>query len=480
MNKFLVSTISLFLLTGFSAQAKNVDSVWRALVKSKGTTASYPRVIKTLIDNDLYFTSIPYLKEYIFTQKGKRVRKIDLMIDEVISQVGVKQFEVLPTRALSRSHAPIVKYILAKKHFRFKRYKKALASLNGTIPTNHPTKPFALFLEGSIHSIRGKNSSAVEAFKECVDISNKGLSRAKSPNRKRQLAINRDYCTVGIARSQFASKKHEDAYSSYLDLPKESYVWPEILFEEAWNSFYLKDYNRTLGKLVTYKAPLLSFVFNPEVEVLQALTYLELCLWGDAKAAVNDFYDKYEKLDEGLLKLLEKHGKDYKYYYLLAKSWSQGRVRGNKLVNKLLHYITRDASYIELFDSFQKGRNELERIKGLRNNRLKRVLMANVKESLLLQRNLIGAYVRKQLWIFKDQMTKSFEGMSYIKLEILALKKQRLYDPESNVSRNRGDIVNLKRTEKQYFWSFNGEFWADELGDYVFSLKSECGRNESF
>ena len=25
-----------------------------------------------------------------------------------------------------------------------------------------------------------------------------------------------------------------------------------------------------------------------------------------------------------------------------------------------------------------------------------------------------------------------------------------------------------------YLWTFNGEFWADELGDYVFSLKSEC------
>ena len=32
----------------------------------------------------------------------------------------------------------------------------------------------------------------------------------------------------------------------------------------------------------------------------------------------------------------------------------------------------------------------------------------------------------------------------------------------------------VERNEKQYFWDFNGEFWADELGDYVFALKSEC------
>jgi hypothetical protein len=40
--------------------------------------------------------------------------------------------------------------------------------------------------------------------------------------------------------------------------------------------------------------------------------------------------------------------------------------------------------------------------------------------------------------------------------------------------RARGDVAYLRRTDKQYFWTFNGEFWADELGDYVFSLKSEC------
>ena len=37
-----------------------------------------------------------------------------------------------------------------------------------------------------------------------------------------------------------------------------------------------------------------------------------------------------------------------------------------------------------------------------------------------------------------------------------------------------GDIKNLKRDSGQYLWNFNGEFWADELGDYVFSLKSSC------
>jgi hypothetical protein len=66
--------------------------------------------------------------------------------------------------------------------------------------------------------------------------------------------------------------------------------------------------------------------------------------------------------------------------------------------------------------------------------------------------------------------------MSYIKLEVLSKRKTELYDDVSfrSSDRKRGDVTHLKRTDKQYFWTFNGEFWADELGDYVFSLKSEC------
>ena len=67
--------------------------------------------------------------------------------------------------------------------------------------------------------------------------------------------------------------------------------------------------------------------------------------------------------------------------------------------------------------------------------------------------------------------------MSYIKLEVLARRKESLYSPDTSMNRGRGDIRNLTRTDKQYFWNFNGEFWADELGDYVFSLKSECSGN---
>ena len=73
------------------------------------------------------------------------------------------------------------------------------------------------------------------------------------------------------------------------------------------------------------------------------------------------------------------------------------------------------------------------------------------------------------------ELYSAFQGMSFIKLEILALKKERLYKTDSPYKgKKRGDVKYIDRNDKQYFWNFNGEFWADELGDYVFALRSEC------
>ncbi|ATH06621.1 hypothetical protein BIY24_01320 [Halobacteriovorax marinus] len=473
---FMKKKIALALTFLSLSTMANTDVAWKYLVQSKGSVRYYPSVIQNLVKEKLYFASIPYIKELLARGKSFNNKELDTLIDEVVTNVGVKQFEVLPVSFLEKSKAPTLRYILAKKYFRAGKYDQALKELNGTIPARHSSKPFALFLEGSIFSVTKKYSSAIKTYDECISKS-ESISNQGNENRKRQLNINRDYCIVGKARANFSQGKYEQANLDYLDLTKSSHIWPEILFEEAWNSFYMRDYNRTLGKLVTYNSPFLSFIFNPEIDVLRSLTYMELCLWQDTLKVVDDFYRKNEKNHKDIESFLRKHGKDYKYFYLLAKSKMSGKESGNELLNKMLHSITRDPTFREMFDFFHTGRDEFEVINKLPKSQMKNILKLNLKEALVLQRNLVGAYVRKRLHLGWHQVRKTFLDMSYIKLEVLSRRKESLYSPDVSMNRGRGDIRNLKRTDKQYFWNFNGEFWADELGDYVFSLKSECSGN---
>ncbi len=466
--------IALFISILFNKSTfASLDDAWR--IYSQGDKNKYPQLISELVEDKMYFSSVPFVKEYLVATSRANDKTFDDILDKLIYEVGIKQFEVMPTNILEKSNAPTIRYILAKKNFRIGKYDAALKYLNRNVEDWHPVKPFYLMLEASIFSIQKKEVDAINSFKECIKISEENLSNEKNPSRIRQLKINRDYCVVGIARTQFANAKYEDAYLSYLDLSKNSFVWPEILFEEAWNSFYLKDYNRTLGKLVSYRAPVFNYIFNPEIEVLKGLTYMELCLWGDSTKAVEEFYLKNEKDYEVFKKFVAGLGKDYKQYYLIVKENAENPVSSSHLVNKALTSISRDPAYIELFEAFLGGKEEIERMKQMRNANLKAVLNENLKETLTLQRNIIGSYIRGQMQLFSAQMIRAFEDMSYIKLEVLSKRKNEIYGQlEVNENGKRGSLANLKRSDKQYFWTFNGEFWADELGDYVFSLKSEC------
>lgn len=447
-------------------------------IYQNGDKNRYPQLVSALIEEKMYFSSIPFLKEYLATTNRVNDAAVDKVIDELIREIGVSQFEILPLDILEKSKAPAIRYILARKYFRQEKYDQALKYLDRSIEFWNPIKPFALLLEGSIYAVSKREEKSLSIFKDCIDNSNDHIKKEKDKDRLRQLKINRDYCVVGISRAQFSKKKHEAAYSSYLDLDKSSYIWPEILFEEAWNSFYLKDYNRTLGKLVTYKAPVFTYIFNPEIEVLKALSFMELCLWEDSKKVVEQFYSKYEKDFETYKKYINSMGKDYKQFYLLAKESSDGTQRSNAILNTTLAGVARDPAYLELYNSFNAGRDEIAKMKLIRSENFRSALNENLKESLGTQRNLIGNYVRGQLQLNAAQIAQSFEDMSYIKLEVLSKRKTELYDNAPFISeggsRTRGNFSYLRKTDKQYFWTFNGEFWADELGDYVFSLKSEC------
>ncbi len=440
-------------------------------VNAQGNGSISQKSIHELVDSGIYFGTIPFIKETLYSSGNGVDAALNEIIDDIVAHVGLRQFEALSIDVLERSRASTLRYVLAKKYFNKGDYNSALNTLEGLERHGKTLAPFISHLKASALAILKKSDEASRNYDECVGQAAKAISSGgHTALRKRQLITLRDSCLVGIGRMYFASAKFEKSILSYLDLPKKSPIWPEILFEEAWASFYTRDFNRTLGKLVTYKAPVLEYIFNPEIEVLSALTYLEMCLFGDAKKSADNFYAKYQRGYLGLLNLIKSMKSDYRSYYSLLKQ--RDKVSFDPLVIKLLKDIWRDPATQELFQQIEAGKQEVAPIKAIGNGKLKLVVARNLKDSLILHRDIIGRYVKKRLIYHARLLDKSFEDMSYIKLEILSNMKGQILG--INGERARGDIKFLERNEKQYFWTFNGEFWADELGDYVFSLKSEC------
>lgn len=465
-----ICLLSLFVIPTAFASYEGAD---RHFGKGSIGLSGYRRTIVEMVDGGYYYSVLPWMKDYIVKNNKTLDSEMEGALDTMLYHTGVKPFESLPEEILRRSRSGNIRYILAKRMFKKGRTQEALNELN-SINADHSAYPFVTNLKGTIYASLNNQKEAESQFKDCIAASDRRMGKVDSRIQKDQLATNRDICVAGIARAQFATGDYKKSELSYLDIAKESFVWPQILFEEAWTSYYIKNYNRTLGKLISYKAPVFDFVFKPEVEVLKALTYMKMCLYDDAKQTTDNFYNDLLNPSRDLRTFLVSRGKDYRYYYNLMADHEQNKPAPQPLIDNILKSIRKDGAYIEMKGALTSAIAEYNRLTKQRKSSMQANLVKNVRTVVDEYRTTLGAYVRAGLVSKYSELYSAFQDMSYIKLEVLAQRKERLYNTEDTGNKKRGDVKYIERNDKQYFWTFNGEFWADELGDYVFALRSEC------
>ncbi len=469
----MFSKIVFALLLSTSAMA-SYESAEKLYGRGTINLSGYRKTIIELVDGGYYFSAIPWMKNFLVKNDRALDDELEAAFDTMLYHTGVKPFESLPYNILARSRSGNIRYILAKMLFKTGNLNEAIDQLDH-VDADHSAYPFAANMKGTLYASLGNQKQAETAFKDCARSSDREAKAAPSRVQHEQLLLNRDYCLAGMARVQFASKHYQQADLNYLDIRKTSFVWPEILFEEAWNSYYQKNYNRTLGKLVSYKAPVFDFIFKPEIEVLKALTYMKMCLYNDAQKAADDFYNDLLNPSRELRNFLNARGKDYSYYYHLMADHEDGRQLPLGIAAPILNSVRKDGAFVEMKGALNSALAEYNTLRKKQDSGFRSNLIQNMKVVLDEYKTVIGAYVRAGMVSKYAELYQAFQSMSYIKLEILAIKKERLYQTDTqNSAGKRGDVKYIDRNDKQYFWTFNGEFWADELGDYVFALRSEC------
>jgi hypothetical protein len=352
--------------------------------------------------------------------------------------------------------------------------------------------PFSLELRGTALTIQGRVDEAVDDFRDCQKYSELAINEVDTLSARYRSQVNeaKDLaarCAAHEARAWYQSDRFDEAEKAYEKIPKASRVWPEILFEQAWNAFAKREFNRTLGKLVTYKAPALDFVFNTEVEVLRAQTYLSLCLYDDTQKAIDEFTARYTDVGREVKRFVDRSGRSLEPFYQLGVRTLQGPRSSKDPIERMTNRFVRGPYFADLVAqdaSLEKERAVIQAFTRMTGANAGGGLAGFLNEALKWRRKTIqqlgGAYVRNSLIDHHTVLVADFEKISFIRLEMLSRAKNKLVragqktDAEED-ERKRG-VVRPSRKDHQMFWSFNGEFWNDELGDYIFGLESECGK----
>lgn len=438
---------------------------------------SYALITQALVKAGMSQSASYFFIRTLQSQDRASIRKALTVTEKMLTSVGVDLLRPYLTKHTkledyNSENRLAYQYAIAKDALLKGDEKKAVDLLKG-IRHDSSLYPYAMQIRGSAKAISGDSQGAIADFKACEDSVPSTIG--KSLKRENQDLRNR--CIAGEARVLYQNGRFADADRAYDRVEKASFVWPEILFEQAWNSFALREYNRSLGKLVSYKSPALKFVFNSEVDVLNAQSYLALCLYSDANTIVTEFNGRYAKLGEEVKRFVEANASNLPAFFEVGKKALKSPLHTNNLFNRMMNRFVRGPYFQSLAAAEKKTSTERHLIatkggdsaKGF-SGFLNEVLDWRISNV----RTLGGAFVKNSLIDYHQTLIADFEKMSFIKLEMLKRAKEALMDTRSSEKNRERGTVMPSRKDYQYRWSFNGEYWNDELGDYVFGLESEC------
>lgn len=453
------------------ASAKGAFELYQ---KDKSKTRD-KKIAHELIEGSYFFSAIPYINTYL-ENNTEIDAELEADIETLVIKTGTMAVLNLDEKRLENFNIPSISLILGTRLFNKDQNAKAYEILS-RIPETHQFASEAALIKGTIRNLERKNIEALKLYESCVSKSSALENNSKGEKLKRYYNYVKETCIIRTARIKIEEKKYEEALQTYEQIDKRSYKWPYILMDQAWAHYYLKDYNRALGLTTTYKSPLLESYFFPEAEVLTALSYYNLCLWDDSMKVVDHFYDFYQPKALALKEILGKNKSSHTYFLDLYYADAQTRENLNPFIRNLVTQTRKQVKFNLDLASLKAAKDELLLLKRLKNkNEFTETLEGNLDSTIGFISAKINFYIKKEIFTFINEIHKHSFSMFNLKLELLSKKRDEIYNAKALAasSRARGDDNNVKRKTNQYFFDFNGSFWADELGDYSFGLQSAC------
>ncbi len=469
--KYLVILLALVTSFEVNASAKGAFELYQ---KDKSKTRD-KKIAHELIEGAYYFSAIPYINNYLETN-NEIDAELEADIETLVLKTGTMAVLNLDEKRLEGFNIPSISLILGTRLFNKDQNAKAYEILS-RIPETHQFSAEAALIKGTIRNLERKNIEALNLYDQCVKKSNALESSVKGDKLKRYYDYLKETCIIRTARVKIEEKKYSEALETYEQIDKRSYKWPYILMDQAWAHYYLKDYNRALGLTTTYKSPLLESYFFPEAEVLMALSYYNLCLWDDSLKVVDHFYDVYQPKAQALKDILGKNKASHTYFLDLYYADPEARGNLNPFIRNLITQTRKQVKFNLDLASLKAAKDELALLKRLKNkNEFTEILEGNMDSTIGFISAKINYYIKKEIFTFINEIHKHSYSMFNLKLELLSKKRDDIYNAKALAAtdRNRGSDVNVKRKTSQYYFDFNGSFWADELGDYSFGLQSSC------
>ena len=369
-------------------------------------------------------------------------------------------------------------YYLGIEAFNRRRFEEALGYFR-RVPSGSPYHVRAVFHLGVVSNLAGQHSQAINFFE----------SVRNSARRDEEGEWLREVANLNIARVNYEVKRYRESIQYYAQIPRDSDNWLDAIFEAAWAFFLMQKHNNVLGNIHTIHSPFFENRFYPESYILQSITFLRLCRYNEVKDSLRGFRDRYRPVFQDVKGMLDQFNGKANGFFRLIYDYRVGSLDRYKRAWSILDALSRTDVYREAGNTIRFSDVEISRLSrfggrwsssGLQDelksflNKKKAAAVADAGRRLYDKGASYYAYLKE----LSDQTQLINAEMVLGRVDAMRAKlKVGTSDQKANFI---GGMQTLNVDQDLEYWPFEGEYWEDELGAYVYNIDSSCAADKGF
>ncbi|QED29684.1 hypothetical protein FRD01_21075 [Microvenator marinus] len=349
----------------------------------------------------------------------------------------------------------------------------------GMVSTRSPDYAKARYISGVAHVANYEAAEAVDAFKEVLRFL---VAKEEAGTLNEEEAQLLDMTNLGMARVFYSTGGYDTSLKYYGRISRTSAQWPTALFESSWAYFQMDLYNKALGNLLTINAPFFDTAYFPEGMILTAVLYFYNCKYDRVRYVLEGFDEQYVPIKAEIDSVVAKYSDDTEAMYKWLLDQRQGATENYELV-RVVNSALNDQQVqrkVKLIEAISEEKAALsEKSQTWKSSPLARALDTDLEVSAGFARSDAGMIAQQRLERASRELENLVLEQKKIQFEVARAEKGEIEaDLRASmvVDRDVTDKPSVDVSDEEMYWTFDGEYWRDELGFYVFDVNSECKR----
>lgn len=334
------------------------------------------------------------------------------------------------------------------------------------VSARSPRYPVARYHMGVLETARKRPRTGVRLFR---------AARRAARTQGNQAVL--ELATLALARLAFEVGSYGAALHYYREIPRRSRHFSRAQYELAWTYVMSERYRLALGTIHGLHAPFFRDRYLPDLLILEAAVYLNLCRTRAANVSLNRFRRQVGPALESIRHLIDSNPTPAA---LRAAAMRTAAGLRSPLPPLGLRAVLGDLRIYHVHRSWRRVRKEMALARRALTGVAKRQILSSLRRRQRALGTRLGLEIRRRLRDVLVQLDGLKVKADEIGLEVELAEKtalearRRALASGRSTNRKRGRRGSDRLRPEQIAWPAQREYWLDEIGSFRSRLRSAC------